>query len=45
MADLDDLKATQEQIIAAVNRRDLNAWFSLMHDQRVDTAHLSSDRQ
>ena len=35
MMDLDELKATQEQVIAAVNRRDLNAWLSFMHDQVV----------
>ncbi|SRR5712692_4334958 len=35
MADIDDLKATQEQVLAAINRRDLAAFVSLHHDQVV----------
>ena len=35
MADLDELKATQEQVIAAVNRRDLDGWLALMHDDVI----------
>ena len=35
MADLDELKATQEQVVAAVNRRDLDGWLVLMHDDVI----------
>jgi ketosteroid isomerase-like protein len=32
MADIDDFKATFEQAIAAINRRDLDAWAALWDD-------------
>jgi ketosteroid isomerase-like protein len=32
MADIDDLQATFEQAIAAINRRDLDAWAALWDD-------------
>lgn len=35
MADLDELKAVQEQVIAALNRRDLNGWLALIHDDII----------
>ena len=35
MADIDDLKATLEQAVAAINRRDLNAYSALWHEQIV----------
>jgi len=35
MADIDDLKATFEQAVAAINRRDLNAYSALWHEQIV----------
>ena len=34
-ADIDDLRAAEEQAIAALNRRDLNAFMALHHDQVV----------
>jgi len=34
-ADVDDLKATFEQGIAALNKRDLDAWSAFWHDQIV----------
>ena len=34
-ADVDDLKATFEQGIAALNKRDLDAWSTFWHDQIV----------
>ena len=35
MADLDELKATQAQVIAAINRRDLDGWLALLHDDVI----------
>jgi len=35
MADIDDLKATFEQIVGAINRRDANAYSSHWHEQMV----------
>jgi ketosteroid isomerase-like protein len=35
MADLDGLKAAQEHVIAALNRRDLDGWLALLHDDIV----------
>jgi ketosteroid isomerase-like protein len=34
-AEVDDLKATVEQLTAALNKRDLDAWSSIAHDQMV----------
>jgi ketosteroid isomerase-like protein len=34
-ADVDDLKATHEQVMAAANKRDLDTWSSIEHDQIV----------
>jgi ketosteroid isomerase-like protein len=35
MADIDDLKATFEQIVGAINRRDAAAYASHWHEQMV----------
>ena len=35
MADIDDLKATFEQIVGVINRRDPNAYASYFHEQMV----------
>jgi ketosteroid isomerase-like protein len=35
MADLDDLKATFEQVVAAICRRDANAYSAIWHEQMV----------
>ena len=35
MADIDDLRATFEQAVAAINRRDLNEYSALWHEQIV----------
>ena len=35
MADIDDLAATFEQVVAAINRRDANAYSAFWHDQIV----------
>ena len=35
MADIDDLAATFEQIVGAINRRDANAYSSFWHEQIV----------
>ncbi len=35
MADIDDLKATEEQMIAALNKRDVDAATALVHDHYV----------
>jgi len=35
MADIDELAATFEQVVAAINRRDLNAYSAFWHDQIV----------
>ena len=35
MADIDDLKGTFEQVVAAINRRDANAYSALWHEQIV----------
>lgn len=35
MADIDDLAATFEQVVAAINRRDVSAYSSFWHDQIV----------
>jgi ketosteroid isomerase-like protein len=35
MADIDDLAATFEQVVAAINRRDATAYSSFWHDQMV----------
>ena len=35
MADIDDLNATFQQVVAAINRRDLAAYSNLWHDQIV----------
>jgi len=34
-AEVDELKATVEQLIGALNKRDLDAWSPLVHDQAV----------
>jgi ketosteroid isomerase-like protein len=35
MADVDELKATFEQMVAAINRRDANAYSAFWHDQII----------
>lgn len=41
MADVDELKATFEQVIAAINQRDADAWTSFVHDGFVVFPPLS----
>jgi|SRR5882672_4135835 len=41
MADIDELKATFEQVIAAINRRDAEAWASFVHADFVVFPPLS----
>jgi len=35
MADVDELKAMFDQVVAAINRRDADAWASIVHDDFV----------
>ena len=35
MADVDELKAMFEHVVAAINRRDADAWVSIVHDDFV----------
>jgi ketosteroid isomerase-like protein len=40
-AEVDDLKATVEQLIGALNKRDLDAWSPFVHDQAVGFGLIS----
>ena len=35
MVDVEELKATVEQVVAAINRRDAETWASFVHDDFV----------
>jgi ketosteroid isomerase-like protein len=41
MADIDDLKAAYDQLVTAINARNLNAWVGSYHEQHVGIAGSS----
>ena len=39
MADIDELEAAHKQVVAAINKRDLNALLDLFHENIVIVSH------